>query len=1280
MSDIRNQLIKDSFDYVIQVDLSTGYVYRVGGEVPVNPIFSSGLTVYDSFTFKNGSENSGLVLTSDANGNATWAPLSSATGNYLSISGGTLLGDLIVPNLYSNGSITGVTISGGTFYGNGSGLTNVILSISGGTGISATTNNGVVTVINTSPDRTVTITGGTNIQIAGIYPNFGVNYTGETPSGNYVHITGDTMTGDLIVPKITANTLNANQTINFPTTTGSTYGVINQDGRRLLHTYGTRNIFLGNISGNFTASTGVTGIIDNIGIGVNTLNGLTTGKRNIGMGLSSLISNTTGSDNIGIGNGTLQVNITGNYNVGIGQYSLQASTASRNTGIGYQSLYSNVTGAGNVAIGYNAGYNETGSNKLHIANTDTKTLIYGEFDNNRVGINTTSLSNAFTVSGSTDPIKLIGLQPANDNNLLTVDGTGVVHTYSLTALTPNLYLPLSGGTVTGRTTFQSGLTANAITATTISSSTITANAITSTTISASTYNNLPNTLYTGNGTLSSPRTVNQNELSLTFTGTTAATLSILEKFKQGSSNNNPSGVLSHAQGLNTTASGDYSHAEGLNSFATGLYSHAEGISTAPGTYSHSEGNGTAQGTGSHAEGIGTSSIGQFSHAEGQETISSGDYSHVEGFKTRSVGTHSHAEGSYNNSSGDYSHAEGFYTNSVGLYSHSEGTGYIIDGSNTFEPLVNNPLTYFRVDVSGVTYESYGGTWLDETSIEIAYDWSSIPGDSIISRLIFNSFDVNLCYYGPYHISKVVFDVNSGQSIVTFDKGWSGVILSSVTGCTNISNGIGSHSEGLSTRSNGNYSHSEGIGTYADGEGQHVSGKYNVTGNTNSLFVIGNGTDDFNRSDILNVNQSELVLNGHLSAYTASYTGSVYFPYIELSGSTSAFGLNYFDVTARESNTGIAARFNANGDPSGYGYSFQFVANSLSNQLLFVGDNTTQAHYIHTDAFPATEGWPLIFGVAGPNQNWNTNSDLLVLTSGQTIGIGVRNPTNKLHISGATDPIRIEGLTGSTTDDLILTIDSTGVVHTYPISGLTGGTGGGTFTGGTVTGPANFTNGLTANTISASTYQNLPVSAVTSGTGISATTSGGVVTIINTAPNQTVTITGGTNIQITGSYPNFGIAVTGTTSGSGAYLPLSGGTMSGDLITPNITANTLNATGLTTTNGITSTGGITFKQVTINSSYTATTSDYMIDVTGGTFSLVLPSAVGIQGRLLVVKNNGGGAVTVQPVLGQNIDDKPFVILGETNTIQLASNGANWVAISYNISTVNSSTGVFAFTGL
>jgi hypothetical protein len=62
--------------------------------------------------------------------------------------------------------------------------------------------------------------------------------------------------------------------------------------------------------------------------------------------------------------------------------------------------------------------------------------------------------------------------------------------------------------------------------------------------------------------------------------------------------------------------------------------------------------------------------------------------------------------------------------------------------------------------------------------------------------------------------------------------------------------------------------------------------------------------------------------------------------------------------------------------------------------------------------------------------------------------------------------------------------------------------------------------------------------------------------------NTITISGGTDISVTGSHPNFGISFTGTTGGD--YLPLSGGTVSGETIfTSGITANTISATTIGT---------------------------------------------------------------------------------------------------------------------
>ena len=63
--------------------------------------------------------------------------------------------------------------------------------------------------------------------------------------------------------------------------------------------------------------------------------------------------------------------------------------------------------------------------------------------------------------------------------------------------------------------------------------------------------------------------------------------------------------------------------------------------------------------------------------------------------------------------------------------------------------------------------------------------------------------------------------------------------------------------------------------------------------------------------------------------------------------------------------------------------------------------------------------------------------------------------------------------------------------------------------------------------------------------------------------NTITISGGTDISVTGSHPNFVISFTGTTSGD--YLPLSGGTVSGGTIfTSGVTINSLTATTITNT--------------------------------------------------------------------------------------------------------------------
>jgi hypothetical protein len=85
---------------------------------------------------------------------------------------------------YSNGSATFTNNTGGTFDVSGffTGYTNVVNSVTTGTGLSGNSTTGNITLINTSPDQVVTLTEGTNISVTGTYPNFNISFTGSTTS------------------------------------------------------------------------------------------------------------------------------------------------------------------------------------------------------------------------------------------------------------------------------------------------------------------------------------------------------------------------------------------------------------------------------------------------------------------------------------------------------------------------------------------------------------------------------------------------------------------------------------------------------------------------------------------------------------------------------------------------------------------------------------------------------------------------------------------------------------------------------------------------------------------------------------------------------------------------------------------------------------------------------------------------------------------------------------------------------------------------------------------
>jgi len=70
-------------------------------------------------------------------------------------------------------------------------------------------------------------------------------------------------------------------------------------------------------------------------------------------------------------------------------------------------------------------------------------------------------------------------------------------------------------------------------------------------------------------------------------------------------------------------------------------------------------------------------------------------------------------------------------------------------------------------------------------------------------------------------------------------------------------------------------------------------------------------------------------------------------------------------------------------------------------------------------------------------------------------------------------------------------------------------------------------------------------------------------------------------------------------------------------------------------GVISLGGITFPYTAVNGTYTITANDYLIDATSGTFQITLPSAVGIKGKIYVIKNSGNGVITLDGSGSQTI---------------------------------------------
>lgn len=83
---------------------------------------------------------------------------------------------------------------------------------------------------------------------------------------------------------------------------------------------------------------------------------------------------------------------------------------------------------------------------------------------------------------------------------------------------------------------------------------------------------------------------------------------------------------------------------------------------------------------------------------------------------------------------------------------------------------------------------------------------------------------------------------------------------------------------------------------------------------------------------------------------------------------------------------------------------------------------------------------------------------------------------------------------------------------------------------------------------------------------------------------------------------------------------------------------------------------------VTSTYVVDNEDCVVNCTSGTFTVTLPTAVGVEGQYYFIKNSGTGLITVDADGTETIDGFPNKILAVQNeAIMVVSDGANWIIV-------------------
>ena len=432
-------------------------------------------------------------------------------------------------------------------------------------------------------------------------------------------------------------------------------------------------------------------------------------------------------------------------------------------------------------------------------------------------------------------------------------------------------------------------------------------------------------------------------------------------------------------------------------------------------------------------------------------------------------------------------------------------------------------------------------------------------------------------------------------------------------------------------------------------GVGITGATGAAGAGGALGYWGSFWDTTNQAPVAINTAQAVTLNSYDAAnngVTVASSSQVTFGYqgvysitfsVQLTNSSNALGTSQFFL---KKNGAILADTNSHYDvPDKQGGSFSseiltvnFVLSLSANDYIQLFWQTTNAN-VSLETLPASGTYP------------RTPSVILTATQVMYTQLG---PTGATGVQGATGPAGVTGPTGET--------GPVGVTGATGVQGTTGPTGPVGVTGATgvqgITGPTGPIG------VTGATGETGPVG-VTGATGIQGTTG-------------PIGVTGPTGVQGP-SGPTGPNGVTGPTGPTGLVNVYSntvppGSPAAGDLWWDTNTGQLKiyyydgnSSQWVDAAVGAAGPQALTVPYVAKTATYTATTDDYTVDCTTGTFTVTLPTAVGATGRVYIVKNSGAGTITVATTSSQTIDGTSTVTLATKAVTRVQSNGSNWIVI-------------------